>query len=91
MSAADLITALGLPDVSSIPVLGTLLSTQFNTAHFTIGYLPDHKGGSSLSWLGSSFTFELDQVSLTDTLVIDGISVAIGYHSENDPFGPGKT
>ncbi|KAM6536359.1 hypothetical protein FALCPG4_002367 [Fusarium falciforme] len=91
VSATDIISALELPDVSSIPVLGTLLSTQLGTAHFTIGYLPTQTGGSSLSWLGSSFTFELDQVSVTETLVIDGISVAIGYHSEHDPFGPGKT
>ncbi|KAL2694790.1 hypothetical protein Neosp_001377 [[Neocosmospora] mangrovei] len=91
VSATDIISALKLPDVSSIPVLGTLLSTQLETAHFTIGYLPNQGGGSSLSWLGSSFTFELDEVSVTDALVIDGISVSIGYHSEHDPFGPGKT
>ncbi|KAF5676196.1 hypothetical protein FHETE_2323 [Fusarium heterosporum] len=90
-TVASLASALNLSSLDSIPVLSSVLSTQLDTAHYTIGYIPTpgEEGKSTLSCLGYSFTLQLDSLSFTDCISVDDLLVSVGWHSENDPYGPG--
>ena len=74
-----------MPDLSSIPVVGILLSTALDNAHFNAGFLPNT---TTLACLGAGVKFSLDSADLA-ILSLSAIEVEMTFHNENDPFGYG--
>ncbi|KAF4332674.1 hypothetical protein FBEOM_13525 [Fusarium beomiforme] len=91
MTVASLVSALNLSSLDSVPVVKDLLSTQLDSAHYTIGYVPTpgQNGKSTITCLGYSFTLELDSLTFTGSISVEELLVSVGWHSENDPYGPG--
>ncbi|KAK1148478.1 hypothetical protein N8T08_009483 [Aspergillus melleus] len=87
ISAADLLKALHLPDLSDIPQVGSLLSVQLESASCTMDY--SKTNARKLTCTGASVICTGKKVSI-GPLILVGVYAAFNYHSEDDPLGLGK-
>lgn len=79
--------AFSLPDLTSVPVIGTVLSIALDTFECIFGY-PPATSGSGLAVLGAGIILRLGDLNL-GVLELASLEVSLEYHDQNDPLGPG--
>jgi hypothetical protein len=84
---AQVMSAISLPDLISVPVIGTVLGIAVDTFECTFGY-PPAISDSGLVVLGASIVLRLDYLNL-GVLELASLEVSLEYHHQNDPLGPG--
>jgi hypothetical protein len=86
LSTADLLAAFKFPNLSSIPVIGTLLSIELDSAHCNIGYTEESP--DVLCCLGAGISFGIDSCNL-GVFTFAGLNIELEYFTKDDIFGPG--
>lgn len=77
--------AFGLPDLTSVPVIGTLVSLAVKSVQCTIGY-PDKS--TDIACLGATIELSIDTLDL-GIFNLAALTLSIQYHEPTDPLGPG--
>ncbi|KFZ24936.1 hypothetical protein V502_00571, partial [Pseudogymnoascus sp. VKM F-4520 (FW-2644)] len=85
LSIANIMDAFGLPDLTSVPVLDTIISLAVNSVHCTLGY-PENS--TDIACLGAAIELSLDILDI-GIFSLAALTLSIEYHEPNDPLGPG--
>ena len=87
LTTTQVMSAFTLPDLTSVPVIKTVLSIAVDNFECTFGY-PPAVSGSGLAVLGASIALRLDDLNL-GVLELASLKDSLEYHDQNDPLGPG--
>ncbi|GIK07592.1 hypothetical protein Aspvir_003258 [Aspergillus viridinutans] len=85
LSIANIMDAFGLPDLTSVPVVGTIISVAVNSVHCTLGY-PEN--ATDIACLGATIELRFDSLD-PGILSLAALTLSVEYHEPNDPLGPG--
>lgn len=86
LSIANVMSAFGFPDLTSVPVIGSLISVAVDSVDCSLGY---PEGSTDVACLGVAIDLGLDTLDL-GILSLVAITLSIEYHAAEDLLGPGS-